>query len=170
MIETNWKENEITKLAYELTYHRYLLNKDQAQNLFTELTTSEYVALHSIAKVTSGQGAARGRTYLRDLADNLDMPIHRASDMVGKLKERGLVLWSHSGNGSEGTYVIITDTGLQAMQRQEEILSNYYSRVIERFGRENLIRLLEQMEALEKIMDEEFMEKGGDSCGSDPVE
>lgn len=169
-METKWKENEIAKLAYDLTYHKYLLNRAQVPHLFSELTISEYVALHSIAKVTSDQSDSSERTYLKDLADYLEMPIHRASDMVGKLKERGFVIWSHSGSGSDGTYVIITDSGMQAMHRQEDILIAYFSRVIERFGQANLIHLLQQMKALEKIMDEEFSKQGGDFCGSDETE
>lgn len=163
-------KNEVTRLAYELTYHKYLLNRDKGQSLFTELAISDYIALHTIAKVTSGQSASAEKTYLKDLADYLEMPISSVSNMVSTLKERGLVLWSHSGDGSEGTYVIITDSGLRAMERQEEILNAYYSRVIEKFGPHNLTRLLGQMEALEKVMDEEFGEKGGSACGPDETE
>lgn len=161
------QKNEVAKLAYELTYHKYLLNRDKAQYLFTELTVSEYIALHSIAKVTSEQGE---RTYLRDLAEQLETTIHSASRMVSKLKDRGLVLWSHSGIGNKGTYVIITDSGMQAMIRQEERLNAYYSRVIERFGHDNLLHLLQQMEVLENIMDEEFTNEGEADCGYDETE
>lgn len=77
--------SEVAKLAYELTYHRYLLNKDMAHDLFTELTVSDYIALHSIAGIASDQPASPERTYLKDLADQLDMPIHSVSNMVRKL-------------------------------------------------------------------------------------
>lgn len=163
------QEKENLKLAYQLTYHRYLMNKDKAQNLFTELNVPEYIALHSIARVTSDQDGASSRTYLSDLAQHMEMPLYLVSDMVGKLKDRGLVLWSHSGNGCDGTYVSITEAGMGAMHRQEERLADYYSRVAEKFGLDNLLRLLEQMAALEKTMDETFAEKGGVYCGSDPV-
>ncbi|MGM9549326.1 MAG: MarR family transcriptional regulator [Faecousia sp.] len=152
--------SEVAKLAYELTYHRYLLNKDMAHDLFTELTVSDYIALHSIAGIASDQPAAPERTYLKDLADQLEMPIHSASSMVRKLKERGLVLWSHTGDGSDGTYVIITDSGIQAMQRQEKILNDYYSRVIEKYGYDNLVYLLKQIDHLENVMDEAFTKEG----------
>lgn len=164
------QKNDVAKLAYELTYHKYLVNKDKAQYLFTELAMSEYIALHNIAKVTSDRDTASGRTYLKDLADQLETTIHSVSQMVSKLKDRGLVLWSHAGNGSEGTYVIITDSGLQAMHRQEARLNAYYSRVIDKFGHDNLLHLLEQMEILENIMDEEFTNEGDAACGYDATE
>lgn len=151
--------NDVAKLAYELTYHRYLMNKGKARNLFIELEISEYIALHSIARVASDKNDLSQKTYLSDLAEHLEMSISGVSKMITRLKDRGLVLWSHDGDGSEGTYVVITESGINAMSQQEKILSDYYSRVIDKFGHDNLIQLLQQMEKLEEIMDTEFTAK-----------
>ncbi len=152
-------KNDVAKLAYELTYHRYLMNKDKAQKLFTEMDVSEYIALHSIARITSDKGDISQKTYLSDLAEQLEMTIPNCSKMIKKLSSRGFVIWSHDGDGSEGTYVVITESGTKAMSYQEKILNEYYSRVINKFGHNNLIELLKLMEMLEKIMDMEFKEK-----------
>lgn len=80
--------------------------------------------------------------------------------MVGQLRDKGLVSWSHDGDGSEGTYIIITDSGLRQMETQETLLKDYYSRVTEKFGRENLTTLLELMIELEKVMDSELIREG----------
>lgn len=162
-------QHEVEKLVYELTRHQYLLNRDMAHDLFTELSLSDYIALHGIAEAASGQGTEPGKTYLKDLAEHLEMPMPKASKMVRKLHERGLVFWSHSGDGRDGTYVVITDSGAQAMERQAGILNAYYSRVIEAFGYENLKNLLEQISHLESVMNEVFA-KGAASHGHDPVE
>lgn len=143
-------KNDIAKLAYELTYHKYLLNKDKAQLLFTELDVSEYIALHEILKLGSK------KTYLKDLVEDLGANIHSVSQKIGKLRDRGLVIWSHDGDGSDGTYVSITETGTQLIAEQEKKLNDYYSRVIEKFGPDKLADLLRQMEQLERIMDSEF--------------
>lgn len=153
-------KNDITKLAYELTYHRYLMNKGQVQKLFTELEVSEYIALHSITKITSDKGDILQKTYLSDLADKLEMSIPNCSKMIKKLSDCGLVIWSHDGDGSDGTYVVITESGIRAMSCQEEILNEYYGRVINKFGYENLTELLKLMDNLEKIMNTEFDGKG----------
>ena len=145
-------QHEVEKLAYAMTRQRYLLSRDMAHDLFTELSLSDYIALRSVTEAASGQG----RTYLKDLAERLEMPMPKASQMIRKLHERGLVFWSHSGDGSDGTYVVITDSGVQAMERQANILNTYYSRVIEAFGYENLKGLLEQISRLEGIMNEVF--------------
>ena len=151
---------EITRLAYELTYQKFLLNKDKAGHLFTEVDIAEYIALHLIDR-----SASSGHTYLTTLAQKLDMPISGVSRMVSRLKERGFVLWSHNGNGSDGTFVSVTPSGLQAMKRQDALLEVYYGQVIEKFGPENLMRLLEQMAQLEHIMNEVFAAKGVNNDG-----
>lgn len=161
-------QHEVEKLVYELTRHQYLLNRDMAHDLFTELSLSDYIALHGIAEAASGQDTEPGKTYLKDLAEHLEMPMPKASKMVRKLHERGLVFWSHSGDGRDGTYVVITDSGVRAMERQANILNAYYSRVIEAFGYENLKSLLEQISRLEDVMNEVFT-KGAASHGLDPV-
>lgn len=149
-------QHEVEKLACALTRQRCLLNRDMPHDLFTELSHSDYIALHGIVEAASGQGTEPGKTYLKDLAERLEMPMPKASKMVRKLHERGLVFWLHSGDGRDGTYVIITDSGAQAMERQAGILNAYYSRVIEAFGYENLKNLLEQLSHLEGIMNEVF--------------
>ena len=153
------ENKDVTMSAYELTYHRYLLNKGKAHNLFHELTIQEYIALHMITQGKHKDDFTPEKIYLRDLSERLEVTIHQASNMVRKLKDRGLVSWSHDGDGSEGTYVTITESGLSSMLRQEAILDDYYGRVIEKFGRENLIALMSQIDELEKIMDNEFNEK-----------
>jgi DNA-binding MarR family transcriptional regulator len=157
-------QHEVEKLAYAMTRQRYLLNRDIVHDLFTELSLSDYIALHSIAEA-AGQGAEAEQTYLRDLAERLEMPMPKTSKMIRKLHERGLVFWSHSGDGRDGTYVVITDSGLRAMERQANILNAYYSRA---FGCENLKSLLEQISRLEDVMNEVFT-KGAASHGLDPV-
>lgn len=154
---------EEARLAYELTYHKFLLNRDHSHSLFREISKAEYIALHLIAKNAS----ASGRIYLADLAKQLEMPISSMSRMVRRLKDRSLVHWSHTGNGSDGTFVSITDSGFQAMRHQDAVLEAYYHQVIERFGHEKLTQLLHQLDALESIMNEVFTQEGDAIYGHD---
>lgn len=81
-------QHEVEKLAYAMTRQRYLLNRDIVHDLFTELSLSDYIALHSIAEA-AGQGGSAEQTYLRDLAERLEMPIPKTSKMIRKLHDRG---------------------------------------------------------------------------------
>ena len=43
---------------------------------------------------------------------------------------------------------------------QEEILSGYYGNVIDKFGKENIVHLLQMMNELDSIMSEEISDDG----------
>lgn len=151
----------IEELAHELTYHRYLLNQSQARGLIRELSIPQYIALQYVSRAV--QGGDAGRVYLRDVARELRLSIPQASRMVGSLRDKGLVTWSHDGDGSEGTYLSVTPMGLALMERQDASLKEFYGRVVEKFGRENMAQLLRLMVQLEQVMDGELKEEGEDA-------
>ena len=157
------KTPDVLKLSNELMYRRYLLNKDQLRNFFKELSIPDYIALHIIQETEELTEIYEGRTYLKDLAEKMQMTIRQTSKMVGNLRDRGLLLWSHDGNGSEGTYVTITESGKKLLKNQERILRDYYGKVIEKYGKENLIQLLRLMKELETVMSSE-LERMEDAC------
>ena len=86
----------------------------------------------------------------------MQLTIRQTSNLVGNLRDRGLLVWSHDGNGSEGTYVMITESGRNLLRSQEQILRQYYGKVIEKYGQENLIQLLRLMKELETVMSGEL--------------
>lgn len=151
-------KDDITKLSNELTYRRYLMNKGQLRKLFKELDVSEYIALHCISTTNETSSIYSGRTYLKELADKMQLTIRQTSKMVANLRDKGLLKWSHDGNGSEGTYVTITEMGQKLFREQEITLKDYYGRVIEKYGKENLILLLQLMKQLETVMSSEMEE------------
>ena len=112
-------KNTINKLAYDLTYQRYLLNKDKANHLFNDLSVGDYVVLHTVL-------GFEDKAYLEKLGEKLNLSISKMSNVATNLKNRGLITWSHDGDGSEGTYLTVTETGLKLMDKQEEKLKNYY--------------------------------------------
>lgn len=142
-------KNTINKLAYDLTYQRYLLNKDKANYLFNDLSVGDYVVLHTVL-------GFEDKAYLEKIGEKLNLSISKMSNVATNLKNRGLITWSHDGDGSEGTYLTVTETGLKLMDKQEDKLKNYYERVINRFGLKNTVDLIGKMTALETIMEEEM--------------
>ena len=123
-----------------------------------KMSIPEYIALHHIVSEEEASDIYSGRTYLKDLSVKLQMTMRHTSKMIEKLRDMGYVLWSHDGNGSEGTYVTITDSGRKLLKEQENLLKHYYGKVFEKFGKENLIQLLQLMKQLETVMSSE-MEK-----------
>ena len=149
------KEREITKLSNELAYQKYLFTEENIRKLYQRLSKSEYIALHFIRETEETSEIYSGRTYLKDLAGKMHLPIRRVSQMVKALKERGLLTWSHDGDGSEGTYVTITESGKKLLAEEEETLQGFYGAIIEKFGRENMIQMLQLMKQLETIISAE---------------
>ena len=143
---------DTNSLAYGLISHRYRMGKN-FENLFTIIGIPEYVILHRIAGTDLPDPP--DRVYLADLAERSGHSVRETSRLVGGLKEQGLVIWSHDGDGSEGTYVTVTPQGQDALRRQEQVLSDYCDRVFRVFGRENIVSLLQQLDRLEDIMDSE---------------
>lgn len=148
-------KTDIIKLSNELIYQRHLFNREYRKDVFMKLSIPEYIALQYIA-LEEASNIYSGRTYLKDLADKLQMTMRQISKMVEKLRDAGYVLWSHDGNGSEGTYVTITESGQSMLRKQEEMLKKYYGKVFEKFGKDNLIQLLQLMKQLETIMSSEI--------------
>lgn len=154
---------EMTELSSELTYHRYLLNQGQMANLFREISVPEYIALHRISGSIFKNGNGSERTYLKEIAEELHLSIPKTSKIVSELRDKGMISWGHDGNGENGTYVTITESGGALMQCQEERLKEYYGRVIERFGEEKLVTLFGLLKELERVMDCELQEESGGS-------
>lgn len=158
IIKGELAESDIGKLSHELTYHKYLLNNDKIRSFFQKLSVPEYLAMHIIKESELTDDIYAGRTYLKDIADKMQRPMRHTSRMIKALQERGMVQWSHDGDGSEGTYVTITESGRKMLEEEEEALKKYYGRVITSYGKENLVQLLQLMKQLETVMSTEFEE------------
>ena len=138
------------------------MNKGKIQELFRKMTLQEYIALYTIVSERDGSSDHVGRSYLKNLSEKMQLTIRQTSQMVEKLKDRGLVLWSYDGTGSEGTYVTVTEMGEKLFQEQEKILRDCYGKVINKFGKENLTLLLKLMKQLDNLMCSEIKEMGED--------
>lgn len=150
------ENTDVMKLSHELTYQRYLLNRGHIKDIFMKMSIPEYIALHFIALEEETSDIYSGRTYLKDLSVKLQMSMRQISKMIERLRDMGYLVWSHDGDGSEGTYVTITESGRELLKEQEETMKLYYSKVFEKFGKDNLIQLLQLMKQLETVMSSEM--------------
>lgn len=146
------------QLSSEITYRRYVMNKVNVKKFFREVTISEYIVLCMANVQNQDEEAETSRVYLADIAKKLQIPIRQASAIVRNMRDRGLLLWSHDGNGSEGTYITITALGKEKASQQEAVLIDYYGKVISKYGRENFVRVLHMMDELESVMSEQILQ------------
>ena len=152
------ESSDVSVLSHEITYRRYLLNRGKVRELFEHISIPEYIALHSIAKKSEESSIYGQKTYLKDISAKMEMSMRQTSKMIGDMRDRGLLTWSHDGNGSEGTYVTITEAGEEKLREQEVVLKQFYGSVIKSFGKEKLIQLLQLMQELETTISLTFEE------------
>ena len=110
----------LSQLANELTYRRYMTNRVSTSRYFSFITVPEYIVLCMAAEPEQLENGDSQKIYLTDIAKHMQMPVRQTSKLIGRLRDRGLITWTHDGNGSEGTYVQITDLGRKRTEEQEK--------------------------------------------------
>ena len=146
------------EITHELIYQRFLVSNEHLRRYLTDLTVEQFLVLDLVSKKDKDDPVYAGRTYLNDLSETLRISIHKTSKIVASLRDRGLVTWSHDGDGADGTYVLITEQGTSLIKKQEKRFNDYYERVIKKYGQENMVKLLQMMKELETVMSSELEE------------
>lgn len=159
-IRTEEKQNDIALLANNFASRSFKMNREYTQKLFQKMSTSDYVAMWILSRSIES-GNAESKIYLEDIAEKLKLPMGKVSKIVKELQARGLVKWKHDGAGEEGTYVMITESGISSAIEQQKILEKFYKTVIEEYGEERFIQLLGQIAELEELMNRVIDEIGG---------
>lgn len=149
-------EKDLTTLANEITYRKYLLEKVNVKKLFSGISVLDYNAMQAILRFNEKKKNVTDRIYLRELSEELKIPISRVSQMIGRLQENGMVRWKHEGKGEQGTYIEITDRGVEAVKKQQDILKSFYGTVVTRYGIDKFVQMLDMVTELENIMTDEL--------------
>lgn len=149
------EQAEVAALANEITLQSYRWNQVDLHKLFHNMSSSDYAAMWIISRHMEGAEENK-KIYLKDISAQMKLPMSRVSKMVQRLQERGLVYWKHDGKGEDGTYIQITEHGIQQALEQQDVLQKFYHKVIGQFGKERFIQLLGEMKELEDIMNEEI--------------
>lgn len=143
------KTLELSKLSNELITRKYIFNKIEAKR---KLSTQDYIIMHIIADTHISHSIFGGKTYLKDISEKMNLTIRQTSKLVNELKNKGFIKWMHEGDGSNGTFVEITDEGWKLFEEERIRLEEFYGHVIERFGVDNMRQLLNLMKQLETII------------------
>ena len=154
-------KNENEALINELIRIRRSMGSGQFKLNFADMSMSEYLMLREIADADE-DGLYEGKTYLKDLSSALSQTIRKTAKTVRKLRDRGLLFWEHDGDGEDGTYVLITEDGRRLLESREEQVRDFFSRVVDNFGREDTKKLLHMLKEFETVMSAELEEEEED--------
>lgn len=156
----------LQNLAHEITYRRYMLSKDDAKFMLKDINIAEYIVLHFMFEQTESNSIYSDRIYLSEISETLNLPIRKTAKLIREMNGKNLVSWNHDGDGKDGTYVTITEHGKTVFSETDSKLKDFYTRVLQRFGREKIIQLLQLMKEFDSVMRTE-LEQTGDTNESD---
>ncbi|MCC8029290.1 MAG: hypothetical protein LIO75_05800 [Lachnospiraceae bacterium] len=148
------KEKDMLELGDRIIRTRYSMDADHLNLVFKDISMSDYMILAKLGH-RMGFNNPETRVYLSEISKELDRPINQVSQMVQNLQDKGYVYWEHDPEQRSGTYIYISETGREAMVRQQEILRKYCGNIVERIGRDNVVKILDMMHKLETVMEDE---------------
>lgn len=155
------QEIDLATLANEATFRIYEISRMNGHKVFNHMSAIDYIAIWLLSDHMDATGQKR-KIYLEYMADMLQLPMGKVSKIAKELQERNLVQWKHDGQGDAGTYIQITDMGIRLAEKQQDVLQQYYKSVVEIFGKDRLVQFLDQIDELEKIMDDVATRIGDD--------
>lgn len=150
----NLQQEELMDLGNRLMHLRYSMDSDHLGLVFSEITLPDYMILMKFAR-KMGVYKLETKIYLKEICAELNLPMTRVSKMVQNLQGKGYVYWQHDEDGSQGTYIYLSETGAEQMRRQQRILEDYFSHIVNRIGADKVSQVLDLMERLENVMEEE---------------
>ena len=139
-----------------------LFHSPALRRLFQANASDEYALIWLLSKHTQDTGSEK--IYLKDMVRELNLPLPKVTAIARSLQSKGLVRWTHDGNGQEGTYILLTDTAITSVQARRQALRDYHQRVVAAYGEEKFLHLLGEITQLEEIMRQEA-EKEGEGHG-----
>ena len=137
-----------------------LFHSPALRRLFQANASDEYALIWLLSKHTQDTGSEK--IYLKDMVRELNLPLPKVTAIARSLQSKGLVRWTHDGNGEEGTYILLTETALPTVQARRQTLRRYHQQVVAAFGEERFLHLLGEIAQLEEILRQEAEKVGDD--------
>ena len=144
---------ELKKLANQMILVRSSFEQDHIGMLFKNISLVDYALIKKIYPDFS-EVCITTHIYLQDLARSMNLQIPQISKLVQSLQDKGLLYWEHD---TQGTYVRLTEIGLELMNEQQRLLLKYFKSIIERIGKDQFIEMMQAMSKLEMLMEEEAL-------------
>ena len=150
---TNDNRTELHELSHELVQLRYSMDHGKLEKVFSNINFMDYVLL---TQLTEKMGlSVDNKVYLKEIVTTMNMPISAISKMVTHLNDAGYVYWKHEDKGHNGTYILLSETGDDAIKTQKNELLEYSRKIADRFGYEKTRQILMLLKDLEEVLHED---------------
>ena len=134
---------------------QFVTGEEHLSKLFSEISTYDYIALLLLQR---RMGLGDDRIYLKEISEELDMPMARVSKIVQRMQNRGFVYWTHDSSDRPGTFITLSESGRKALKEQEEKIAVFFEKAITKYGAENFVELMDLRkrfnDTMEEVLDE----------------
>ena len=138
-----------------------LFRSPAMRRLFQKNASDEYALIWLLSKHMKDSGSEK--IYLKDMVREMNLPLPKVTAIARSLQNKGLVTWTHDGNGEEGTYIMFTELAVSSVRTRRQTLRSYHQRVVSAFGEERFLHLIGEIAQLEEILKQEAEKVGGDA-------
>lgn len=143
------KDKQITNLEEYFLEVRYKMDRDHLRELFDQVSFADFLTLKKIV-VHYHLSEPGNRAYLRDIQQEMALPLPTISKMAGHLSDMGYIVWTHDPGTNNGTYIALTSLGLEALNNQQQKLGKHVRDMVEIMGEQRFIEILKGIEELEE--------------------
>ena len=134
---------------------QFVTGEEHFSKLFSEISTYDYIALLLLQR---RMGLGDDRIYLKEISEELDMPMAKVSKIVQRMQNRGFVYWTHDASDRPGTFITLSEIGRDALKNQEEKIAVFFENAIIKYGAEDFIKLMELRKRFNDTMEEVLSE------------
>lgn len=152
MTKLKTPRNHLIELTRQTLTLRSLMSNDHLTNIFSEMNLIDYSLIQKIWPILENDIDAECKPiHLKQIEamSNLSMP--QISKIVQHLQEKGLILWERD---EEGTYILPSPHGRDVLSGQQQVLLEFFDRIIEKIGEEKYYDILNTLELLENVIQE----------------
>ena len=134
---------------------QFVTGEEHFSKLFSEISTYDYIALLLLQR---RMGLGDDRIYIKEISEELDMPMAKVSKIVQRMQNRGFVYWTHDASDRPGTFITLSEIGRDALKNQEEKIAVFFENAIIKYGAEDFIKLMELRKRFNDTMEEVLSE------------
>ena len=98
-----------------------LFHSPAMRRLFQKNASDEYALIWLLSKHMKDSGIEK--IYLKDMVREMNLPLPKVTAIARSLQNKGLVTWTHDGNGEEGTYIMLTELAVSSVQTRRQALA-----------------------------------------------
>lgn len=129
----------------------YMRSREYLRKIFGKMSLPDFMMLQSIFVLAEESDFEDKRIYMKKLAESMRLTIPEMSKVVTLLQDKGYILWKHDADGHEGTYIVVSESGIRLFREQKQILKQYLESVVKEYGKENTEEFMIMFHKFEEI-------------------